>query len=734
MIRLGGFSAIALVSLAVLEGQAVAQEVQLPSITVTASPIRRTAPRPATAARLAEPAENAATQPVQPDPILYRGTLPIVTDQFATVTVMTRDEIDRSTGATLGEVLQSKPGITSSGFAPGSASRPIVRGLDNYRVRIQENGISSSGVSELGEDHAVPIDPLAAQNVEVVRGPATLRYGSQAIGGVVNAENNRIPTMIPKNGFNAEVRGATNSADKGRDGAALLDVGYGNFAIHADAWGRRMGDYKIPSYPYLMPEDPAPAVGRWQPNSSHRSDGGSIGGSYVFDRGFIGVAVSTFDSLYRVPGQEATATNTRIDMHQSKVTSKGEIRPDGYGIEAVRFWLGSTDYRHTELANENGFDGPQQLFLSSQKEARTEIQFQPIDLRFATLTTAIGGQGFAENLDAPGIGNPGLFDPNTTRSLAGYMFNELRFNPTQRLQLAGRIETNEVKGASPDLFVDETVNIFRDRKFTPKSGAAGFLQDLPGDLVASATAQYVERAPRAPELLSRGVHEATGTFDIGNPNLQTEVAKSVEIGLRRNKGPWRFELTGFYTRFDGFIYRNLTGQTCDDDFASCAPGPGGELKQAVYSQRDATFRGIEFQTQYDVAPLFRGLWGVDGQYDLVRATFTDGTNVPRIPPQRLGGGVYYRDDNWFLRVGLLHAFAQNNVSDFETTTAGYNLMKAELSYVSKLPGDPTGMTQLKVGITGDNLLNEDIRFAQSFKKDEVLQPGRTIKVFANLKF
>jgi iron complex outermembrane receptor protein len=735
MVRHGAFSAIALVSLVVLDSQSLAQEVQLPSITVTASPIRRAPARPAPAARPAEPAENApAPQPAQPDPILYRGTLPIVTDQFATVTVMTRDEIDRSTGATLGEVLQSKPGITSSGFAPGSASRPIVRGLDNYRVRIQENGISSSGVSELGEDHAVPIDPLASQNVEVVRGPATLRYGSQAIGGVVNAENNRIPTMIPKNGFNAEVRGATNSADKGRDGAALLDVGGGNFAIHADAWGRRMGDYKIPSYPYLMPEDPAPAVGRWQPNSSHRSDGGSIGGSYVFDRGFIGVAVSTFDSLYRVPGQEATATNTRIDMHQNRITSKGEIRPDGYGIEAVRFWLGSTDYRHTELANENGFDGPQQLFTSSQKEARTEIQFQPVDLRFATLTTAIGGQGFAENLDAPGIGNPGLFDPNTTRSLAGYMFNELRFNPTQRLQLAGRIETNQVKGASPDLFVDETVNIFRDRKFTPKSGAVGFLQDLPGDLVASATGQYVERAPRAPELLSRGVHEATGTFDIGNPNLQTEVAKSVEIGLRRNKGPWRFELTGFYTRFDGFIYRNLTGQTCDDDFASCAPGPGGELKQAIYSQRDAIFRGMEFQTQYDIAPLFRGVWGVDGQYDLVRATFTDGTNVPRIPPQRLGGGVYFRDDNWFLRVGMLHAFAQNNVSDFETTTAGYNLMKAELSYVSKLPGDPTGMTQLKVGITGDNLLNEDIRFAQSFKKDEVLQPGRTIKVFANLKF
>lgn len=707
-------------------GVVVAQEV-LPEITVT-SPIRRAPVRRAPAA--------APSGPVEPAPapeILYRGTLPIVTNEFATVTVVTREDIDNSTGQTLGEILQSKPGITSSGFAPGAASRPIVRGLDNYRVRIQENGIGASGVSELGEDHGVPVDPLAAQQVEVIRGPATLRYGSQAIGGVVNADNNRIPTIIPPRGISGEFRSAVTTVDKGREGAVLFDAGGGNFALHADAWGRSAGNYQIPSYPYLYPEDPAPQVGRWQPNSSHHSNGNAVGGSYIFDRGFIGVAVSTMESLYQVPGQEATETQTRIDMKQTKVTSKGEYRPDGWAIDAIRFWAGATDYKHNEIADEGGFHGVQQTFTNKQKEARTEIQFRPYDLRFATLTTAIGLQVNAEDLNAPGR-EGGLFDPNTTRSIAGYMFNEFRFTDTLRMQLAGRIEQNEVKGTSPDLFVDETTNLFRNREFTPKSGAIGFLKDLPGDLVASITGQYVERAPRAPELLSRGVHEATGTFDIGNPNLNIEVAKSLEIGLRRNTGPWRFEATGFYTKFDNFIYRNLTGQTCDDDFASCAPGDAGELQQAVYSQRNATFRGAEFQTQLDVAPLWNGQWGVDGQYDIVRATFEDGSNVPRIPPQRLGGGVYYRDGSWFARVGLLHAFAQNDVSDFETTTAGYNLLKAELSYATKLPGDPSGLTQLKVGIVGDNLLNEDVRNAVSFKKDEVLMPGRTVKVFASVKF
>ena len=189
---------------------------------------------------------------------------------------------------------------------------------------------------------------------------------------------------------------------------------------------------------------------------------------------------------------------------------------------------------------------------------------------------------------------------------------------------------------------------------------------MPWNLVGSVTAQYVERAPRAPELLSRGVHEATETFDIGNPNLQIEAARTIEAGIRRARGPFRFEATAYYTKYRGFIFRRLTGETCDEDVESCtgAPffGPGGELNQAVYSQRDATFRGGEVQAQLDVAPLWGGIWGIDGQYDIVRATFADGTNVPRIPPQRIGGGVFWRDGNCSRASNLLHAFAQNDIA------------------------------------------------------------------------
>ncbi len=201
-----------------------------------------------------------------------------------------------------------------------------------------------------------------------------------------------------------------------------------------------------------------------------------------------------------------------------------------------------------------------------------------------------------------------------------------------------------------------------DRNFTPKSGAVGFLQDLPWGMVASLTAQYVERAPRAPELLSRGIHEATGTFDIGNPNLRIEVAKSVELGLRRAIGPFRFEATAYLHALRRLhLPQPHRRDAAKTTFASCAIDGEGRLREAVYSQRNAIFRGGEFQSQLDVAPLAGGVFGVENQFDVVRATFAGGGNVPRIPPVRLGGGLFWRDANWLARVNLLHAFAQRNI-------------------------------------------------------------------------
>lgn len=753
MLRLARYTALAGVSFAALAAflpSPLRAQSVLPEIVVQA-------PSPIARPQAAEPGTDALI-----------GTLPVITDQFATVTVVPPDEIRRSGGATLGDLLGGKPGITGSSFAPGASSRPIIRGLDVNRVGIVENGVGSNGASDLGEDHFVPVDPLATERVEVIRGPATLRYGSQAIGGVVSAANNRIPEALPCSAVPSiqtwgyavkapqlapsnpcasfETRGAVSSADLGREGAVLLDAAGNNVAIHADAYARKTEDYAVPGNPYRF--DPAYPFNGRQRNSATQSEGGSVGGSYFFSGGFVGAAVSQTNSLYRIPGAEGEELGTRIDAKQTRFTAKGEYRPDAAAIAAVRFWAGATDYRHDELgmavAGDLSSDGVRQTFTNREQEGRVEVQFAPLDLRFAALTSAAGVQASHQDLTAPSPDDPGsplngLWNPNSNTRVAAYLFNEFKFSDMTRAQLAGRIERVDLRGSMPDVIPDvfadpSAIGASTERRpgFTPKSASVGLIRNLPWNLSASLTAQYVERAPKPAELFSRGAHDATATFDIGNPNLGIETAKSVEAGLRRAAGPFRFELTAYYTRYSGFIYRRLTGNTCDE--SSCIAGDGLELSQAVYSQRDATFRGGEFQFQYDVLPAWAGMVGVEGQYDIVRATFTDGSNVPRIPPQRLGGGVYYRDANWLARINLLHAFAQNDVAAVETTTPGYNRLRAELSYTAKMAKSDWGVQEIRVGVVGDNLLNEAIRNHVAYNKDQVLQPGLNVRLFANVKY
>ena len=753
---------------------------QLPGITVTSpSPIvRRNVVPSRTPVRVARtvpnrnraPAPPPQAQPTPPAAAPQQGVLPIVTDQFATVTVVPNEEIRREGGAQLGDLLFSKPGITGSSFAPGASSRPVIRGLDVNRVGIFENGVAGGGASDLGEDHFVPIDPVATNQIEVIRGPAALRYGSTSIGGIVSATNNRIPDALPScpaapfqtyglpvkaplasvqspGCMTAETRTAVSSVDRGVEGGVLLDAGGGNFALHADAYGRNTSDYQIPSYPYLF--DPTKSFNGRQPNSATRTDGASIGGSYIFDGGFIGAAITQNDALYHIPGIDGADHQTRIDAHQTKITAKGEYRPDAAAIDAIRFWAGATDYRHNEIGLADPADpttlGVRQTFTNKEQEVRVEVQLMPFNARFATVTTAFGLQAGHQELTAPSPDDPGtlfngLWDPNRNTREAGYVFNELKFTETTKAQIAGRIEHVDLSGSTPDFPADflpdgnPQTSIARNLHFTPKSGSIGLIQNLPYDLVGSITAQYVERAPKPAELFSRGAHDATATFDIGNPNLTIETAKSVEIGLRRATGPLRFEATAYYTRFNNFIFRRLTGVKCDGDFDSCG-APDADLNQAVYSQRDAIFRGGEFQSQLDVAPWLGGIWGIENQFDIVRATFTDGTNVPRIPPVRVGGGVFWRDTNWLMRVNFLHAFAHTDVAVIaETPTAGYNLLKAEVSYKTKLDPAYFGAREMIVGLVGNNLLNENIRNSVSYTKDEVLLPGIGVRAFANLKF
>ena len=722
---LGGASGMFLVAAATPSW--AQQSVNLGEISVTSpSPIQRSGSGAVSAAN-ASPAQSPATPtPAGPSAsavLSTVGVLPVATDTFSPVTVVTREQIARDQPRTLGDALFDRPGITSSSYAPGASSRPIIRGLDQARVRIQENGVVNNGVSDLGEDHAVPVNPLVSDRIEVIRGPATLRYGSGAIGGVVSSENNRIPTFIPVNGYSGQVTSGFSSVDNGRLGAATVDAGKDGIAVHADGFKTANDSYAIP--------------GGIQRNSYNESQGGAVGISAIGDRGFVGVSFSHYDALYAIPGGVAEQNRTRLDPNQDRVTSRGEYRPLDGPIEVIRYWAGYSVYKHREIGiGEDGIEGVQAIFKNREAEGRIELQHVPVFTAIGTLTGALGFQSDRRVINS----QLEAFLPKTeSRANAVYLFEELELRPGTRLQAAGRFEVDRLNSTAaqfPAGYVpvdgQEPFQYALTRRFAPKSASIGALQDLPYGFVASLNGSYVERGPTSYELFSQGPHDATATFEIGNPNLKRERARTVEASIRKADGPLRLDATGFYTRYTGFIYRNYTGLFCDDDFASCSGGT--ENRQIVYQQQNATFYGAEIIGQYDLLPVGNGFFGLEGQFDFVRAQLDDGSNVPRIPPYRLGGGMYVRADGWFARVNLLHAFDHNATGVFETPTKGWDDLRAEVSYTAPVDPRVYGATEVTVGLQARNLLDDDIRNSASFKKDEILLPGRNVRLFMTARF
>jgi iron complex outermembrane receptor protein len=361
-----------------------------------------------------------------------------IDDAFVPVTVATDRELLASEGSTITDTLMTKPGITGSTFAAG-ANRPIIRGLDNYRIRTQEDGIGTHDVSNLSEDHAVPVDPFAAERVEVVRGPATLRYGSSAIGGVVSIENNRIPSFVPPRGVMAEIKGGLSSADDGRDAAfSVTTGGASGVVVHADGFKRRSDDYDTPQ-------------GR-QINSFVDNDGFSIGASYVWRSGFVGIAYARFNSIDGIPGAEALDARPRIDMKQDKVMSKGEWRVHDFGIDAIRFWFGSTNYAHNEIDfnQATSTDEIGSRFTNREQEGRLEVQHLPVGTMLGNLTGTAGAQWGHRNTTGLSFEGDSLLEPATTYVTAGYLFEELEVTKGVRLQAAARVEQDEVRGVGVD--------------------------------------------------------------------------------------------------------------------------------------------------------------------------------------------------------------------------------------------------------------------------------------------
>lgn len=625
---------------------------------------------------------------------------PLTTDPDALATivdVVARDEVLRQGGANLADSLRDVPGVTGTGFAAG-ASRPVIRGFDAQRVRTLEDGVGSFDVSDVGPDHGVPIDPLSSQQVEVVRGAATLRYGSQAIGGVVNSINNRVPTQLPDAPISGEATGLYGSNANTGQGSLLLDGRAGDFALHADGFIRHADDYDIP--------------GGTQANSFLRGDGYSFGSSYFFgpqsDQSHLGLAVIHYDAKYGIPSD-----TTYIDMRQTKELLRSSFAIDAGALKTLTVEGGYGDYQHTE----NNPDGSvNSTFKDQEWDARAETLFGAIG---PLSQSALGMQFQHKSFSALGEDRGYLF-PTLTESQALFAFTEAPLAHALKLQLGARIEHVKVDGTP---ISNQAVS----RDFNPASGSLGLVFDASEAVRLGLTASSAARAPAQTELFARGPHDGPGTFETGDPTLGMERANSLEASVRVRGDAVRFDGSLWGTKFNNYIYGRLTGRTCDED-NMCVSDDSQEFKELFYTQAAAKFYGAEAKLTWTFYDGPTGQFGSEILGDYVRAKFDEGGNVPRIPPYHVGVGLNWSHQHFDASVLAKYSGAQNDVAAAETPTSGFLSLDAECGWRSlSRPG-------LEFVLIGRNLTDSTQRDAVAFNKDVVVLPGRDVRLLARLNF
>jgi len=618
-------------------------------------------------------------------------------DRFATIVEqVSRDQVLSNGGASLADALRNVPGVAGTGFAAG-ASRPVIRGMDAQRVKLAENGLSSSDVSDVGPDHGVPIDPLAAQQIEVVRGAATLRYGSQAIGGVVNVINNRIP-LKPIDGIEGEATTAYSTGAATGEGTVSLDAGQGPFAVHLDGFGRRASDYKTPD--------------GVQPNSFFHGNGYSGGASYFFgDDSRVGASGTHYEARYGIPSDD-----TFIRMKQDKGAFGGSFKFGDGVLQRVNVDAGYADYTHSEIDPEG--NKVLSTFNNKEWDGRMEALFGATGPLSAS---ALGVQFQDRKFSALGEGADYLL-PTHTQNAAAFAFVEAPVGALQ-FQGAARVEHIKIDGTPAS-------GVETSRDYTPFSVSAGFTYDASDALRLGLTAASAARAPAQTELFARGPHDGPATFETGDPDLKIERANSLEATARYKLGSeGRIEASVWGAHFDNYIYGALTGRMCDED-GVCEAGGAGELKELNYGQRDANFWGVEAKAFFPLTSVAGGKLSGQVLGDYVRAKFTGGGgDVPRIQPGRFGGGLDWANDSIDASFLVLAVSSQDHVGVADLATDGYTSVDAQVRWrpFKAKPG-------IELLLVGHNLADETIRNATALNKDSVVMPGRDVRLVLSAKF
>lgn len=668
-------------------------------------------------------------------------------DLLAGSSVVTGDELVRDIRGQIGDTLTRVPGVSATSFTPG-ASRPILRGFQGERVRVLSDGLGTLDVSNISTDHAVSIDPLTAERIEVLRGPAVLLFGSQAIGGAVNVIDRRIPRAVPENGFHIDAMGTYGSAADERSGGAALDVALSpQIVLHVDGSYRKTDDVRVGGF-VLSPELRAEQLHRAEhereeghadeaaeavaladqrgrlPNSGTRTYTLGGGVALINEGGSLGFSVGYYDTDYGIPTRPPSAHGDEkaegeegghahgeepvtIGLKQWRADLRGEVNVGGGFLDKIRLRAGFSDYEHTEFEGDEvgtvftsqGFEGRLELIQADRDGWRGVTGFQGFTRKFA----AIGAEAFVP--------------PNVTDQYGIFTLQEVKLG-SMGLEGALRYERTNVVSDTVRFGLDEDSPVGRvDRSFDAFSGALGLSYEVGPRVKVGVNASRAVRAPSAEELFSNGPHVATSAYEIGDPGFRTEKSWGGEIYARGALGTFKFQIAGYANWFTDYIYETQTGVELDG------------LPVFQYRQSDARYIGVEGEMS---ATLYhRGDFTIGGNVvaDYVRATLEDDNAVPRIPPFRILGGLDIGQGDVGGRVEVEHVTRQSRIAAFETETPAFTLVNASLTW------HPFGeRRETALILSANNLFDVEARRHASFTKDFVPLSGRDIRVAARISF
>ncbi|MCO8114364.1 zinc piracy TonB-dependent receptor ZnuD [Acinetobacter lwoffii] len=637
--------------------------------------------------------------------------------------------------STIGDALADELGVYSNQYGSGS-SRPVIRGQDGPRVKVLQHASETADVSTLSPDHAVTVDPILAKQVEVIRGPSTLLYGAGTVGGLVNVTDQKIPTQMPEDGLEGTVGLRYNSGSDEKLASAGVTAGIGeNFALRVEGSKRNANDYIAPDY--FHEHDDELEKERRVGNTFAEGQTVNIGGSWIHDRGFVGLSYSNRQDQYGLPGHsheyhgcvlhgdhfhgcptpdpDAPPHEEHggpwVDLKSERYEVRTELEQPFAGVEKLRAHASITDYEHDELEENEvisnfkskGYDGRLELVhvpvAGWEGVIGTQISQQKINLAASEHDHHEDGD---EDDEEHHVHGSGVVMPDTKTDKFSLFALEHKQLGDVHVELGARVDHQKVKVDSDQ----------KDYSGTGVSASAAANWEFAPNYKLSVVGSHQQRLPLAQELYADGLHFATNTYELGNPDLDKETSNNLELGLHYEGDKLDYHVHVYHNWFDDYIYGETVAQK-------------GNLRGVQYTQDKARFYGTEAQAGYQINDMYKV--SVFGDY--VRGKI-EAENAPRVPAGRLGTKVEADfADGWSGLAEYYHVFNQDKIASYEDETQGYNMVNVGLSYANSLADN----NAYRVYFKANNLLDDQVYSHTSFLSN-IPHVGRNFTVGVQYDF